>query len=78
MKTAISIPDSLFEVLEQTAKKMGVSRSKLFSLALKEFLQDHNLQDITIKLNECYKKISSKLDKNIESAQLNSLSKETW
>jgi len=78
MKTAISIPDYLFEVIEETAKKMGVSRSKLFSLAVKEFLKDHNPKNVTASLNECYKKNSSKLDKSIESAQLSSISKEEW
>jgi metal-responsive CopG/Arc/MetJ family transcriptional regulator len=78
MKTAISIPDSLFEVVEETAKKMGVSRSKLFSLAVKEFLKDRNMKNVTNRLNECYKKDSSKLNKSIESAQLSSISKEEW
>jgi metal-responsive CopG/Arc/MetJ family transcriptional regulator len=78
MKTAISIPDSLFEVVEEAAKKMGVSRSKLFSLAVKEFLKDRNMKNVTNRLNECYKKDSSKLNKSIESAQLSSISKEEW
>ena len=78
MKTAISIPDSLFEVVEKTAKKMGVSRSKLFSLAVKEFLKDRDMKNVTASLNECYKKSNSKLDKSIESAQLSSISREEW
>jgi metal-responsive CopG/Arc/MetJ family transcriptional regulator len=78
MKTAISIPDSLFEVIEETAKEMGVSRSKLFSLAVKEFLKDRNIENVTNRLNECYDKDSSKLNKNIESAQLSSISGEEW
>lgn len=78
MKTAISIPDSLFEAVEETAKKMGVSRSKLFSLAVKDFLKDRNMKNVTARLNECYSKESSKLDKSIESAQLSSILKEEW
>jgi metal-responsive CopG/Arc/MetJ family transcriptional regulator len=78
MKTAISISDSLFEAVEKTAKKMGVSRSKLFSLAVKEFLKDRNMKNVTARLNDCYKTSSSKLDKSIESAQLSSISKEEW
>jgi metal-responsive CopG/Arc/MetJ family transcriptional regulator len=78
MKTAISISDSLFEVVEETAKKMGVSRSKLFSLAVREFIRDRNMKNVTARLNDCYKASSSKLDKSIESAQLSSISKEEW
>jgi len=78
VKTAISIPDSLFEVVEETAKKMGVSRSKFFSLAVKQFLKDRNMKNVTNRLNECYKTSSSKLNKSIESAQLSSISREEW
>jgi metal-responsive CopG/Arc/MetJ family transcriptional regulator len=78
MKTAISIPNTLFEAVEETAKKMGVSRSKLFSLAVKEYLKDHNMKNVTTKLNECYKKNKSKLEESIETAQLSSISKEEW
>ncbi|MEM6753148.1 MAG: ChpI protein, partial [Cyanobacteria bacterium P01_C01_bin.38] len=33
MKTAISIPDPLFEAAEQFAKRLGLSRSELYAMA---------------------------------------------
>ena len=38
MKTAISIPDSLFRKAEEAAHRLGLTRSRLFSLAIEEFL----------------------------------------
>ncbi|MBN3906305.1 MAG: ChpI protein [Nostoc sp. NMS1] len=47
MKTAISIPDPLFETAEEFAKLMGLSRSQLYAVALQEYLQSHKQEQIT-------------------------------
>jgi hypothetical protein len=54
MKTAISIPNPLFKIADKTAREMGVPRSRLFSMALEEFVQHHSRDAITKKLNEIY------------------------
>jgi len=51
MKTAISIPDPLFEEAEAVAKELGVSRSKLMQLALREFLKDRKEAKLTAAIN---------------------------
>jgi hypothetical protein len=38
MKTAISVPDDVFEQAEQAAKRLGISRSELFTRAVRDFL----------------------------------------
>jgi hypothetical protein len=58
MKTAISISDSLFYVAEQTAEYMGIPRSRLYSLALEEYINKQKGEMITQKLNEVYSKIN--------------------
>ena len=63
MKTAISIPDSLFNEAEITAKQLGLARSQLYVTAIKEFIEHHNKNNITKKLNSFY----SKFDNNDES-----------
>jgi metal-responsive CopG/Arc/MetJ family transcriptional regulator len=60
MKTAISLPNSLYEKAEETALYMGIPRSKLFSMALEEFIEKHNGQMITEKINEVYEKIDQR------------------
>ena len=39
MKTAISIDDALLQEADETAERMGLSRSRLFALAVGDFLQ---------------------------------------
>jgi len=58
MKTAISLSDNLFEKAEQTAKYMGIPRSRLFVIALEDYIAKHNGEMITEKLNEVYGKIN--------------------
>jgi metal-responsive CopG/Arc/MetJ family transcriptional regulator len=67
MKTAVSIPDKLFQSAERTAKKLGIPRSQLFAKALEEFISNHEKDRITEKLNELYSKIQiSASDAGIE------------
>jgi metal-responsive CopG/Arc/MetJ family transcriptional regulator len=54
MKTAISIPDNLFTDAEITAKQLGLARSQLYVRAIKEFIEHHNKDKITEKLNLLY------------------------
>jgi metal-responsive CopG/Arc/MetJ family transcriptional regulator len=39
MKTAISMPDSLFRQASEQAVKLGVSRSEFFSVAVERYLE---------------------------------------
>lgn len=50
MKTAISLPDPLFEEAEAAAKDLGMSRSKLIQTALESFLQQRREAEIRKKL----------------------------
>jgi len=54
MKTAISIPDNLFNDAEITARQLGLARSQLYVKAIKEFIEHHNKDKITEKLNSLY------------------------
>jgi len=60
MKTAISLPDTLYEDAEKTAKSMGIPRSQLFAKAVEEFINHHKKESITEKYNEIYSQINSK------------------
>ncbi len=54
MKTAISIPDDVYESAEQLAEQLGTSRSKLYARALRSYVSRHRDQDITQKINDLY------------------------
>jgi metal-responsive CopG/Arc/MetJ family transcriptional regulator len=54
VKTAISLPESLFEQAEAVAYKMKVSRSRLMALALEEFIRRHQNRQLLEKINAAY------------------------
>jgi len=54
MKTAISLPDQLYEEAEKTAQSLGIPRSQLFAKALEEFIAFHKRENITERLNRVY------------------------
>ena len=60
MKTAISIPDSVFQAAEKHAKRMRKSRNQLFSEAMVEYLERHTPDEITRMLNETLETVSDK------------------
>ena len=47
MKTAVSIPDDVFEEAERLARRMKCSRSKIFSRALAEYIARHSADRVT-------------------------------
>ena len=54
IKTAISIEKSLFEQAEQMARTMKVSRSKLFVIALQDFIEHQKNKDMLAQINAAY------------------------
>ena len=82
MKTAISLSNTLFEKAEKTAQYMGIPRSRLYVIALEEYIAKYNGEMITQKLNEVYSKIDqSEFDRDLEIGleSLRNLTKnDTW
>jgi metal-responsive CopG/Arc/MetJ family transcriptional regulator len=64
MKTAISMEDDLLAEADRMAKRIGVSRSRLLSLAVRDYLTRHRQQQMTERLNEIYRR------NNAEDAEL--------
>ena len=77
MKTAISIPDQVFQAAEGLAQRLGMSRSQLYSKAILEFTKSHKNQNITEKLNSIYSD-ETEFDKELHEMQLRSIPKENW
>jgi metal-responsive CopG/Arc/MetJ family transcriptional regulator len=78
MKTAISIPDTIFEAAENFAKRMGLSRSELYAIALQEYLKAHRSDRITEQLDAVYADEDSSLDPFLVKIQTHTLPEETW
>ena len=54
MKTAISIPDDVFDQAERAAKRLGLSRSELFTRAIQTFLTTRAEESITKSYNAAF------------------------
>jgi metal-responsive CopG/Arc/MetJ family transcriptional regulator len=54
MKTAVSIPDDVFEEAEALAGELKTSRSELYSRALREFAARHGPDRVTEALDEVF------------------------
>lgn len=78
MKTAISIPDDVFESAERLARRTKRSRSRLFSDALKEYLARHTPDKVTESMNVACAEIGGQEDSFISSAARRTLEKNEW
>lgn len=78
MKTAISIPDPIFEAAEDLAKRLGLSRSQLYTTAVTRFLDSFDDKAVTQALNEVYSEPDETLDPVLLHMQLHSLPEEEW
>jgi len=82
MKTAISLPDQLYEEAERTAQSLGIPRSQLFAKALEEFISFHKRENITERLNRVYSHVNQEENSEISNIGLESLrnltKNDTW
>lgn len=78
MKTAISIPDEIFQAAETLAQRLDLSRSELYSKAVSEYMRNHRHENVTAELNRIYEQECSELDEELTAMQLRSIPKEDW
>jgi hypothetical protein len=78
MKTAISIPDKVFRSADSLAKRLGLSRSQLYSTAITEYLSKHQGKQVTDRLNAIYSEEDSSISPSLIILQAKSLAHEEW
>ncbi len=57
MKTAVSIPDDVFEDAERLAGRLQTSRSQLYARALSEFVARHDDDHVTAAMNQVVEEV---------------------
>lgn len=72
------MPDSIFKAAEELAKRLGISRSALFTQAVSDFIKKHKNERITAVLDEIYGEESSSLDRVLQGMQSASFPDEEW
>jgi hypothetical protein len=63
---------------DAAARRLRVSRSKLYATAISEFLSRQQEGAVTEHLNEVYLRRPAKVDGALHRAQLKSLEKDSW
>lgn len=60
MKTAISIPDNLFFMLEEMTKRLNLSRSQFITHAVKDYIDKQKNHELLEILNKVYSETDTK------------------
>jgi hypothetical protein len=78
MKVAISLPDEIYDSAEALGKRLKLSRSRLYAVALAEFVAKHRGRKVTEQLNRVYATEDSGMDPNLSRAQAKTVGDESW
>ena len=78
MKTAISLPNDLFEKAEMLAKQAKKSRSQLYCEALREYVARHSPDEVTEALNRMIEENGQPEDRFATLASAQALARVDW
>jgi predicted transcriptional regulator len=80
MKTAVSVPNDVFEQAERLARRAGRSRSDVYSAALREYLARHATDELTATIDAMIDDLGEEadIDPFMRSAGQRVLEKSEW
>jgi metal-responsive CopG/Arc/MetJ family transcriptional regulator len=78
MKTAVSIPDEVFEKVERLARREGRSRSEVFSAALAEYVARHAPDEVTDAMDRVVSDVGDERDGFVKAAGRRVLENAEW
>jgi metal-responsive CopG/Arc/MetJ family transcriptional regulator len=78
MKTSISIPDEVFERAERLAHRLEISRSRLYSRALRRYVARHALDAVTKSLDRLCVERDQRVDPFVSAAARRILERAEW
>jgi antitoxin MazE6 len=78
MKTAISIPNDLFDGAERLARRTRRSRSRLFTDALREYLARHAPDKVTESMDQAIMEVGEGKDEFVCSVARRRLERTEW
>ncbi len=77
-KVEVAIPAGIFESSRQLAQKLDMPLGDLYAAALKAYIEAHQSDSITERLNRVYATESSELDPALMRLQIALLAEEPW
>ena len=78
MKTAVSIPDDVYDKAEHLARRMKKSRSQLFSNALEEYVDRHAPDRVTEAMDKVCAEMNTETDSFVSEASHRILEHSEW
>lgn len=78
MKTAISVPNPIFDEAERMARRMKRSRSELYSAALADYLARHTPDQVTEAMNRTLSALGNDVDQFIANTSRRTLERGEW
>lgn len=78
MKTAVSIPDEVFEKAERLARRARRSRSEVFSAALREYVARHTPDEVTEAMDRVCAAVKDEPDGFVTAAARRVLEQTEW
>jgi metal-responsive CopG/Arc/MetJ family transcriptional regulator len=78
MKTAVSIPDDVFEKAERLARRAGRSRSDVYAAALREYVARHAPDEVTEAMNRVCDEVDAQVDDFVRTAGRRALERTEW
>ncbi len=69
VKTAVSIPDPIFEAADRLARRRRISRSELYAEALARLLDADESSRVTERLDDLYRDRPSEIDAGLAAVQ---------
>jgi len=81
IKTAISIEKPLFDEVENLAEELQISRSRIFTLAARDFIQRHKSRKLLAAINAAYPDSSDAAEERLRYGMKNrqfQLVKDQW
>ena len=78
MKTAISIPDKVFEEAERLAERLQTSRSQLYTRAVAEFVARHDDDQVAAAMNRVVDELGPAVNDFTSEAARQTLRRVEW
>lgn len=78
MKTAVSIPDAVFDAADRFARRHGLSRSEVYTRALERLLADEPDQAITARLDAVHSRTDGSIEPVWAASRMRGLDPEPW
>lgn len=78
MKTAVSVPDDLFEKVDRLARRTRRSRSEVYSAALREYVARHAPDEVTETMDRVCAAVEDQADAFVSTAGRRVLENTEW